>query len=396
MNPAPLPTQTHQGLFSTDGREYDQFRPQQAIPLPAHTYILRSAMMRGYYLEKVDDMTVPGHIYGTRHYERIMSAYRAREAEGLSTGVWLSGEKGSGKTMLGGVLSRMMREAGLPTILVQSDEVGPAFNGLISHVKQALWLFDEYEKVYHDAEKQDAMLTVFAGGVVAKNLYVITTNQEHEVQDAMRNRPSRMRYFIRYEGIPQDVVKGYVQHRMADIARHDEMVQLLSTIPHCNFDIMQCAVEEHNRFGGSIEELLAVMNITRQGGCQWAVTYKGTADPTGEEIVTGETEWAGDLYRILAGGDRAAIRFNLRRAKDKKDKKDAKSLNPLGKIIEVAKEEIKIGKTFSWSLEIGADSKRRHLPDGRVTVTTSSNADGEGVLTFTNKTHGFSDFTQRF
>ena len=77
MQPNPQPQPDNQsGLFTTDGRQYDLFRPATAAPLPAATFVLRAAPMRGFYLDKVEDLPVPERIYGIRRGRDVPAARR--------------------------------------------------------------------------------------------------------------------------------------------------------------------------------------------------------------------------------------------------------------------------------------------------------------------------------
>lgn len=291
------------GPFTTrDGNEYDVYRPATGTRLPPKTFVLQAAPMRGYYLSLLEDLRVPTRIYGQNHGPRIMRAYAERAAQGISTGVWLNGEKGSGKTMLAAVLSQEMRKTGLPTILIRNSHHGEEFNSLVEHIGEACFIFDEFEKTYDEDNEKNALLTVFSGAVVARHLYILTTNDQYKVASAMRNRPSRMRYFIDHRGLGEDVVQEYVQEKLTDKSMVDKVVQALKQVPECNFDIMMCCVEEHNRLGGDIKELLAIMNVTRDSDeRKWTFEYQGK-DHNGAEIV-GQGMYRGDPERVVEQND---------------------------------------------------------------------------------------------
>lgn len=267
-------------LFTTgNGVTFHPYAPAtSAAKLPPYTFVLKFDQRMGFYLERVDDLPVPDRIYGPCHAERILRTYvgRANGRSGVSTGVWLNGSKGSGKTLLAAILSKQMRETlQLPTILIQSVFGGPSFNSFVEHVGQACFIFDEFEKLFkargEDREEnpQDDLLTLFGGSVVAQHLYIITTNSTEDIHDAMVNRPQRMRYFIDVRGVSEELVREYVASNMNDASLHDEMISALSKVPDCNFDVMAAAIDEHNRFGGDIPELLAIMNIHRDSGMRW-------------------------------------------------------------------------------------------------------------------------------
>jgi hypothetical protein len=301
------------GIWVRSGSQFDIYAPAVGTKLEPATYVVQAAPMRGFYLELLADLPVPTRIYGINHAERIMRSYRSRAEQGTSTGVWLNGEKGSGKTMLASVLSKMGRELGLPTVLVQTPYTGPGFNALIEHLGQAVVVFDEFEKVYSEDGHKDGLLTMFAGSVVAKHLYVVTTNSDWKVSEAMRNRPGRMRYFIDYKGVSEDVVQDYLNERLKDKSVMKELVKALAAVPECNFDILMAAVEEHNMFGGSVADLLAIMNINRRARTIYKITYVGK-DGDGEHI-EGTGEWTGELDDLLHGSestDEGHVMFGVR------------------------------------------------------------------------------------
>ncbi|OPZ66102.1 MAG: ATPase family associated with various cellular activities (AAA) [Firmicutes bacterium ADurb.Bin506] len=394
------------GLFTTDGNEYDLFRPATAVTLPAATYILRAANMRGFYLARVEDLPVPERIYGPRNETRIMRAYAERANQGISTGVWLDGEKGAGKTMFASVLSQEMRKLGFPTILMQTPYTGSELNSVIEHIGQACFLFDEFEKVYEEEEKQNALLTIFAGSVVAKNLYIVTTNLYSKVSYAMRNRPTRMRYFIEYRGVSEEIVKEFIEHRMVDRTKHADMIRALKHVPNCNFDIMQCAVEEHNHFGGSVEDLLAIMNISRRIESKWKVTFNGTIshDLSKGQPMKGTGDWRGDVEAKIAECERddahEGVRLNFEIDVPTKEAKKAEANSPVE--LELATPAGEPGKPgmqkyrFTWHVYFGGESKVTYEPDGSISVTTApGSSDGVGVLNF-RQSAGFNSWRQRF
>ena len=88
--------------------------------LPAGNYIVKQRPMEGpLYLEGVDDFQSVKKLYGstTKDAERILNTYKSR---GISTGILLNGEKGSGKTLLAKTLSIEGAKLGIPTIIINA------------------------------------------------------------------------------------------------------------------------------------------------------------------------------------------------------------------------------------------------------------------------------------
>ena len=95
--------------------------------LPVGTYGIGVHPMEGYFLRPLEELTTPKKFYGKalQHAERIMTTFDARDS---NLGVLLSGEKGSGKTMLMRTLSQVFTKRGWPTILIDEKHHGADFN----------------------------------------------------------------------------------------------------------------------------------------------------------------------------------------------------------------------------------------------------------------------------
>src|SRR5262245_35431297 len=85
--------------------------------LPVGTYVVKLNEMKGYYyLEPIANFRITGKVYGDTHKlaSRILNTFEDRP---YGTGVMLSGEKGSGKTLLAKQVSLNALEQGIPTIV---------------------------------------------------------------------------------------------------------------------------------------------------------------------------------------------------------------------------------------------------------------------------------------
>jgi hypothetical protein len=94
--------------------------------LPVGTYTVGFNACSGeYYLETIDSFESKGKLYGDTNRsntEQILRTFSNRE---VSTGVLLTGEKGSGKKMLAKSISILAAAAeGIPTIVVNQDWCG--------------------------------------------------------------------------------------------------------------------------------------------------------------------------------------------------------------------------------------------------------------------------------
>ena len=96
--------------------------------LPVGNYVVKqNPMTKQFYLESIDSFEIKGKLYGktTRHAERIISTFKDRSA---STGVMLTGEKGSGKTLLTKKISILAAQEDIPTIVIKAPWTGDGFS----------------------------------------------------------------------------------------------------------------------------------------------------------------------------------------------------------------------------------------------------------------------------
>jgi hypothetical protein len=266
--------------------------------LPVGTYKVDcNPMSMEYFLVTVDDFEVTGKIYGDTiaHRDRIMRSFLDRAT---TTGVLLTGEKGSGKTLLAKMLSLKAHELDIPTLVINSAWCGDDFNAFMQSISQpVVVLFDEFEKVY-DAGDQQQLLTLLDGTYTSKKLFVLTANDRFRVDEHMKNRPGRIYYGLEFGGVDADFVRAYCEDNLADKALINDVVATSRLFQRFNFDVLKALVEEMNRFDEGVDEALAMLNAKPEGGTRLKYDVQLFVD--GEEIPTermsGGEEWNGNPF----------------------------------------------------------------------------------------------------
>lgn len=250
-------------LFIFDGNSYtvsDNENIQLVKELPAGNYVLRYSDKQGYYLDKIQDFSIPTKIYGEviSDTARFINTFKSRSS---STGILLWGDKGSGKTLQAKHVCSELAKEGIPTIIINHAFNGNAFNIFINDIKQeCIVFFDEFEKVYN-FDAQDMLLTLFDGVFDSKKLFMITANSHHKISDNIFNRPSRFYYAIGHGGVTEALVKDYCEDRLVNKNLSDDVWRVTSLLNEFNFDMLQCLVEEMNRYNESAKDALQLLNI---------------------------------------------------------------------------------------------------------------------------------------
>jgi len=270
--------------------------------LPAGNYVIKKNEMTGeLYLEAIDKFEIKGKVYGdtVKRADRILYAFNDRPA---TTGVMLTGEKGSGKTLLAKMLSVKGYDQEIPTIVINQPWCGEAFNAFIQSIEQpVIVVFDEYEKVY-DEQEQEMMLTLLDGVYPTKKLFVLTCNDKWRVNQHMRNRPGRIFYSLEYKGLDADFIREYCMDNLKAKEHIDRIVGIAGTFDQFNFDMLKALVEEMNRFNETPQEAMTMLNTKPEYGSESRFKIKLMVN--GEEIKENnfeDKEWQGNPLNKSVG-----------------------------------------------------------------------------------------------
>ena len=228
--------------------------------LPAGNYVIKINEMSGeLYLEHIDSFTIPNKIYGNclKNTDKIIRTFMDRDN---ATGVMMTGEKGSGKTLLTKNVSIELAKQGVPTIVINAPWHGDKFNTFIQNIEQpCAILFDEFEKTY-DRDEQESILTLLDGVFPSKKLFMITCNDKWRVDIHMRNRPGRIYYMLDFKGLDETFIREYCGDNLNNKVHIETIVNVGSLFAEFNFDMLKALVEEMNRYNESPQEALEMLN----------------------------------------------------------------------------------------------------------------------------------------
>lgn len=231
--------------------------------LPADTYAVKQDMNGNFYLEVVDDFVTVPKLYGDvqKRADKILHTYMDRS---VSTGVLLSGEKGSGKSLLAKHLCLEARNKyGLATIIVSSPFHGDTFNKFIQNIEQrCIILFDEFEKIYDKNERcQQGLLTLLDGVYTTTKLFLFTVNDKYALDRNMHNRPGRIFYNMDYKRLNDEFIQDYCNDCLKNKDWVGRILCVAQMFGSFNFDMLKALVEEVNRYDEDPVSCINDLNI---------------------------------------------------------------------------------------------------------------------------------------
>lgn len=238
--------------------------------LPAKIYTLKYDDFSGFFLEITKDiLELPEKIYG-KTMERVNKCLQTYQERTASTGILLTGDKGTGKSLLMSLLANeAIDKLELPVILIKDAFNGTKFVSFIESLGECCLVFDEFGKMYVSDDRhtgdnevpQKALLSLMDGVDKTKRLIIMTENHEFDINEFMLNRPSRVYYHFRYRKLDEESIVGYCNDHDVDKQITKEIVELSRRSAIFSFDMLQSIVEEHLRFNASIEDATTDLNI---------------------------------------------------------------------------------------------------------------------------------------
>lgn len=296
--------------------------------LPAGNYIIKADQFGNMFFDTVDSFDVSFKRYGENPSQcaRILQTFYSRPA---GTGVMLTGEKGSGKSLLARTVSAEAAKRGTPTIIINAAWFGDAFNTLIQSVRQpAIILFDEFEKVYSEQE-QEQILTLLDGVFPSQKLFIFTCNDKWRVDRHMRNRPGRIFYFLEFGGLDPQFVEAYCRDHGVPERHIQSVCQVSSLFKHFNFDMLKALIEEMRRYDESPAAALKWLNA-RPEFEEAQLGFRVTATKDGNAVEVYSSTWSGnpilETFHLVYKGGTPSAKKDRRRLRGRRANPNALDL----------------------------------------------------------------------
>ena len=229
--------------------------------IPGKVYDLRCTRdSDGPFFEESSDFKFPTDYYlsdnDVRFIDKTIDAFNRTDK--MTTGVLLSGIKGSGKTLRA---KRIALETKLPIVVVDqnvyANEIEPFFAKIDT---PCCLIFDEIDKYWNTRH-----LLTFLDGVkpTCKKLIICTCNNEKEIDEYLNDRCSRIRYKKTFDCLDREATVRVINTVIGDMEKatqaRDFLFDHVSLLSYDNITVF--AEEIRNNPHESFESIICDLNI---------------------------------------------------------------------------------------------------------------------------------------
>lgn len=214
------------------------------------------------YLKEDNDFQLPEKYYQSagdkRFINKVINTFT--KTQKLTTGVLLSGIKGSGKTLMA---KHIAMNSNVPIIVVDKSVRAGDIESFFSRIKiDTCVIFDELDKYW-----STSYLLGFLDGVkpTGKKLVICTCNDEGEVSEYLNDRCSRIRYKRDFKCLGVDAILGILTDVMDEEKAYDVASFIADNLGVISYDnVIVFADEVINNPNESLEDILEDLNIEKQ------------------------------------------------------------------------------------------------------------------------------------
>ena len=238
----------------------------------------------GPHLHAEEPFKLPKEIYGDVDVQ-IDRYFRSFELNDKNLGISLVGMKGSGKTLQAKMICKKGFELSYPVITISEYIPASIVGAFLKTVEQnVIIMVDEFDKLYSsnnenggdDNSLQDGFPSILDGtNSIGKKMFILTLNQKGKLGEFLQGRPSRVRYNVAFDLLPNNVLRDYVIKNLLNATEHDVasfclLKVLLNTSlrggtlydsDELNFDTMKELVHEMKQFKETLRDAWCMMKF---------------------------------------------------------------------------------------------------------------------------------------
>ena len=218
--------------------------------IPVGQYYVRIDRMGDLYLEKTEwkeEHVIYGNDVGTRVH-RCINAFINNP--GRNVGFAFMGDSGSGKSLTMRKLAlTAMKQFDIPIFIVDSNISGQVLTDSIRNfAKEAVIVFDEFEKIYSNKDSLNSLLPFFDGVNTETRFMILITGNDNIGSQYFYNRPGRIHYLYQYGRLSEGDVREFLEKQLNDKTKIEEILMIREISSLFSYDILRSIVNECNLY----------------------------------------------------------------------------------------------------------------------------------------------------
>lgn len=224
---------------------------------------------RGFYLTIFNDRFDNGRLFGDVKIkaDKIINTYKSRDK---STGVLLTGNKGSGKSLLTKVIANKLLDEGFPILIINAPYSGPEFDKFLSLIGDCVLIFDEFAKIYGQTDEdesnnnsnQKSLLSLFDGMSNTKRLILLTENSIYHIDEHLLDRPGRIFYHFKYDKLSAEFIIEFCKFKKLEDNIINDIINYSKNSEEFSFDVLTAIIEEYLRYRLPLDDIIVDLNIS--------------------------------------------------------------------------------------------------------------------------------------
>lgn len=333
-----------------------------------------------------DFYNVPTKLYGDTE-QRALRVWNDYVYFDKTTGCLLTGDQGTGKTLLGQLIANIaIKERNLPVYMVSAKAEGNQdvtnLIDYINNLRECVIFMDEFGKMIRYTA-QDQFLTMLSDLKKTKKIFILTENDTYNINRYILNRPGRIKYHFDYTKINSKVLLDYCKDKGVNDSFIKELVNKHEKTNVFSFDQLEAIVDEHRKYPTeSLKDITEVLNVAV---LRTKVTYtiSSVYDRRKEEYVEFKP-MSGLNQKDIGLRSYTNVVIHIKRSKPAQEPNDITQLNQTNQLTEAIPgmpvSNYKEPEYTIYNYNVSDDDKVAIVRDENVVLTTP-----EYIITYTKE-----------
>jgi SpoVK/Ycf46/Vps4 family AAA+-type ATPase len=211
-----------------------------------------------------DFFITPNKLYGDTE-QKALRVWNDYVYYDKTTGCLLTGAQGTGKTLLGELISNIaIRERNMPVYMLtckaEDNHDATALIEYINNLRECVVFMDEFGKMIK-YRAQDQFLTMLSDLKKTKKIFILTENSTLNINSYILNRPGRIKYHFDYTKISRSILTDYCRDKKVSEELTKAMADKHDKTNVFSFDQLEAIVDEHRKYPNeTLHDILEVLN----------------------------------------------------------------------------------------------------------------------------------------